>query len=741
MFILLCYASTTEAQHIRLLTPDSLPAASVCVVLSANHTGNADLVLVSDADGKVLLPEAGYPFQLRVGGMYFEEMQMVLSKPEFYTILLAVKELIMRDVVVSGQYAPVSTDKAVHRIEVIDRKKIDAMAAQTLRDVMTNQLEVRISNDAIFGTSMGMQGSQAYGADPKILIDGVPVTGKQNGAVDLSQINLANVERIEIIKGPMSVSYGTDAIAGTVNLITKRKIKRSAEVGASTYFESIGTYNLNFTAGVRNKHHAFVFDGFRNFFAGWQPDLAAAFLDFSKRPADSFRVTLWKPRAQYQGCAQYSLTTGKTSYSYKGAYFYELITSRGRPLEPYNEMAFDNYFHTWRKDNALFINSDLGKDSHLTFLAAFNAYKRVKQESVNDLTTLSETFTDAAQDTSKYSEVNSRAAYTTNRAGASLNFEVGYDANIQYANSTQIKDREQHMGNYAVHGSLEFKPLDRLTIRPGLRYGYNTRYVAPLVPSANLLFCAWKNWKLRTSFARGFRQPGLKELYFDFVDVNHNIQGNSSLKSEFSNNYSLSADNSYVLGAAGFKVNFACFYNDVRDRIVLIATQGAANEYLYMNADKFRTKGIQAGIEYAIRSVTLSGGFSVTGLNNYFSELSDFPGYTYSPEARGSAMFTFEKYGVSLSLFYKYTGRSSNYVRSGTEILLTSMDGYHTGDITFSKLLFRRQVNIATGCKNFFDVKNVAANQLQGAHNGGGSLAAIGTGRYYFLKVGLNISK
>ena len=54
-----------------------------------------------------------------------------------------------------------------------------------------------------------------------MLVDGVPVRGRLNGQVDLSQLSLNNVERVEIVNGPMAVEYGTNALAGTINLITK----------------------------------------------------------------------------------------------------------------------------------------------------------------------------------------------------------------------------------------------------------------------------------------------------------------------------------------------------------------------------------------------------------------------------------------------------------------------------------------------------------------------------------------
>lgn len=128
--------------------------------------------------------------------------------------------------VVTGQYAPNTIEKATHKVRVIDRQKMDVMSAQNLRDVLTNELNIRISQDNVLGSSMSMQGIS--GQNVKILIDGVPVVGRLEGNIDLSQINLNNIERVEIIEGPMSVNYGTDALAGTINLITKKNTTQTS---------------------------------------------------------------------------------------------------------------------------------------------------------------------------------------------------------------------------------------------------------------------------------------------------------------------------------------------------------------------------------------------------------------------------------------------------------------------------------------------------------------------------------
>merc|ERR1711965_356759 len=97
------------------------------------------------------------------------------------------------------------------------------MAAVTLKDVLVNQNNIRVAQDNVLGSSMSLQGMS--GQNIKILIDGIPVIGRLNGNIDISQINLNTIERIEIIEGPLSVNYGTDALAGTINLISQKNKK------------------------------------------------------------------------------------------------------------------------------------------------------------------------------------------------------------------------------------------------------------------------------------------------------------------------------------------------------------------------------------------------------------------------------------------------------------------------------------------------------------------------------------
>ena len=153
--------------------------------------------------------------------------------------------------VVTGQYKPVSADKSIYNIKLIGKNRIESKAATNLSDILSDELGIRLSNDPSTGTSMSLQG--ITGENIKILIDGVPVIGRLEGNIDLSQLNLDNVSQIEMVEGPMSVIYGSNALGGVINIITENSSHSQYKTSINSYYESIGTYNFNFLTSIRRE--------------------------------------------------------------------------------------------------------------------------------------------------------------------------------------------------------------------------------------------------------------------------------------------------------------------------------------------------------------------------------------------------------------------------------------------------------------------------------------------------------
>ena len=104
------------------------------------------------------------------------------------------------EVVVTGQLTEKSTEDAVHKARIISGEKLRSGLFLDLGQVLEKELNLSLSQDNILGSSISLQGIS--GQNVKILIDEIPVIGRLNGNIDLSQISLNNIERIEIIEGP-----------------------------------------------------------------------------------------------------------------------------------------------------------------------------------------------------------------------------------------------------------------------------------------------------------------------------------------------------------------------------------------------------------------------------------------------------------------------------------------------------------------------------------------------------------
>lgn len=678
----------------------------------------------------------------------FSASGSVLAQAPDTTSIFSKKENMLSNVVITGQYKPTRPEDAIQRIRVIDHEKIAAMGAQNLRDVLLNEMNVTVAQDNVLGSSVQIQGIS--GQNVKILIDGVPVIGQQNGNIDISQLNVYNVDRIELIEGPMSVNYGTDALAGTINIISKSTQKNTWETGINTYYETIGRYNVNANVGYHCGNHTLLLSGARNFFDGWNPGESTRFFDFRARPADTTRSVSWDPKEEYDANLQYIYNIGKWNFRYKADYFYDKITNRGLPIAPLDNKAFDDYYNTYRFNNTILIHATVFKNKNLNFLAAYDQYKRIKHTYSTNLNTLDQTLGSASdQDTSKYTLFNTRATLSSNNTNAKINYEVGYDINIEKGFGERILNEEQQIGDYAAYGSVEYKLTDSLTLRPGLRYAYNTAFDAPLVPSINLKYQISKRLIIRGSYARGFRSPGVKELYFEFKDSNHDIVGNPNLKPENSNNYNASATYSNRLNDINYKIELSGFYNSISDMISLAQPDTNINRYTYINVDRFKTKGVQINMSTQYKNLNITVGGSYIGRYNQLSETegSTASTFSYAPEFRANISYALQKIGLNAALFLKYTGKVPGYgLDSNSKIILTSVASYTIADFSLSKLFCHKTIAISIGSKNIFNTTNISqtitsSSSAATAHSTGSSNLSIGTGRSYFIGIGYKFSK
>lgn len=690
----------------------------------------------TNKQGKVPIPFDG-KIAIFIRYVGYEQIVDTIVGNKSYTYKMNPTSIILQEIVTTGQFSPQSIQHSVFPVQIINEERIITQAANNLRELLMTQLNMRISQDNILGSSISINGIS--GNNVKVMVDGVPVIGRLQGNIDLSQINMKNIKKVEIIEGPMSTIYGTDALGGVINLITEDTDKCNRfELYGGAYYESV--YVANFDLGTRFSlfdNHNFIISGARNFFGGYSV-------------VDTSRHKEWKPKIQYQADLKYGTDIKNFKLRYQTRYFNEYILNRGPRLPFYYENALDDEYRTFRLSNSVFLNGQITKYHYLDFMTDYSYYQRRKNTYFMDLTTLNRVMTTNPedQDTNVFDNWIMRASYSWDNPYNLFSFQIGTELNYETAQGKRIENNHQDVGDYAAFISVNYKPFEELQIQPGIRFIYNTDYKAPIVPSVNIKYDLIENLALRAAYAKGFRAPSLRELYYIFVDVNHNIWGNKNLEAETSDSWNASLDYKIILDQSLINLTTRYFYNDIKNLINFALVNNQESLYSYVNIGKNKSTGGEISASYYSPDLSINMGFSYIGWYNNLTESSDTPEFTYSPEFQANFTYKlpFAEY-IQLSAYFKHTGKMPRYgiVIDDTNkesIVLYETQSYNMMDITTTFNLLNNNLILQFGGKNLFDIKKIqqSRNVLQGAHISGATVLPIGWGRTWFASLKFNFN-
>ena len=291
------------------------------------------------------------------------------------------------------------------------------------------------------------------------------------------------------------------------------------------------------------------------------------------------------------------------------------------------------------------------------------------------------------------------------------------------------------MNDYALFLTTEITPSSKINIRPGLRFIRNSVYDAPpVIPSINTKFQLTQSLDLRLSYARGFRSPSLRELYFSFFDANHQVVGNPDLKAETSHSFKKKR-----VEELQYAVQLGGYYNDVKNMIDYVFTQSSDTARLY-NVFSSKTSGANLSTVVTYKKWSFSAGAAYTGFyNEQYETNKDLPALVWSAEANASVGYSIPAIGLDLNLFYKLTGKRPRYVMDGPDVVLLEQDGFHLADFTLNKKL-TRNLTLNAGIRNLFDVDRINSSFVQGGIHTSGGLN-VATGRSYFASLLFNWNK
>lgn len=733
--------NNNDSAYVLLVDQNAIPLANHTVLVATE--GGAFGSLAADVNGKVNVADVAFPIHIKSTSDVYD-LDTVLSKKN-QTVKVHAADTVhtMENVVYTGVGRPTDIDKAISVYQIIDEKAIRAKGAVTLNEALRTELGLNIGQDQMLGSNMSMRG--LAGNNVKILVDGLPLNGRENGNVDLSQINLNNIERIEKVQGPMSVMYGSDALGGVINLITKKQ-KQEFSLGANTYMSSIQQYNFGGNIGFATQNHKVSLYGGRNYFYGWDPEVKVS----------ETRAPLWRPKELYFANFKYQFVPSE-----RANFTYSLDLSKdnlalksdtlGYSVDP-TTRRMDAYIHTTRIVNRLQGKIFIGDNGYFETNNSFSIYDRKRNSYLIDFTTMDEITSPNAADNqhSVFNTINSRTTF--NNRFNNLEYTVGYDIVIDWANGVErLSEGTKQIQDYALFGSFQYTLFNKLKIQPGVRASFNSFYKTPVIPSLGIMYDANEQWKVRANYAYGFRAPSIKELYLSFNDANHDIAGNENLLPEKGHHFQLSTAYTY-LNKQNHKslLTVTGMYDNVENQIMLGLLSPNTDptrlpEYTYLNIAHLRYVTVQLKNQYNYKNFTWDLGASwnkniaTTSPVQPDGSVYTTPDFNFY-EVNSNISYLFPKQQLTVSGFYKYTGRQRILGTdiTGGAVFGDYMEGFHMVDASIQKDFFKSKLAVIVGGRNLLNIQRLAtASGVGGGH--GNSASNITTGRSIFLNVRYNL--
>ncbi len=545
----------------------------------------------------------------------------------------------LNPVVVTGSGHHQRLKSTATPVHVLSRQEIKEQGITTFDGALTRMMpQVSMAPNSM-GTFLRLNGlGNKY---ILILINGQKLTGDISNNVDLNRINMARVKRIEVLDGAASSLYGSDAIAGVINIITDQPTRDLVSVTSDTRVSGHGQLTENIALDI-----------YKNGFG--------SYTSFSRDQADSYRINdveyvkssetetqptiapfftgyranLVGQKFTYAPNEHLALNAG-IDYSYK-------ITDRPNTRKDITggtdyEMRYKGL--RWNVGGIYKFTSRNSLQADFTV----DRFRYGKQYDVATKTYAIDDYVQSKKQRSMEGQLKAILGLMKNTTTI-----LGADWRKDYltATSGNINQNAYTAAAFAQHEMLFF---DRLTATVGLRLTYHETFKWHLTPKATLMY-APGNFRLRATYSAGFRAPGLDELYYHYFSVNRGkaqiIFGNKDLKPEKSNYFSLNAEyrsNILAVSVTGFMNRI----NDmvIRQNIDVDATslamlqtefpemtddqaQKLERYSLYKNSDKGDIKGVQVNV-----SANLFRGFNLSA--NYV--------YTYARTCSGEQWTPLER--------------------------------------------------------------------------------------------------
>jgi outer membrane receptor for ferrienterochelin and colicins len=480
-------------------------------------------------------------------------------------------------------------------VTIILEKEVQEFSASKLYDVITKQTGI-----VSVTTKTGTEGLQMQGLDASyttILIDGFPVIGRLFGALDLNRISVSDIEKIEVIKGPFSSLYGSNALGGVINLISKKQIDDGPIINTSLKHASHNTTHSSLI--YKYKEGSFQISNSIDYYNTDGYDLIDSDVLSTVNPYSNYTFRsnlkyalsdklLLNTNGHYYKQEQINITTDSSvllkgesnikEWSFGTSAKYLMNSNFNQQLEIYKtNYRADEFLNT--EDGVLYEDNYFDHTLLQTEMKSYFTYK-------------------------------------------GLNSIVGFGITKEELFRRDFSNNPEQDLKF-IYGQLDATAFNKVNIILGSRYDNYTNYTPVVSNKLALGFPLTNKIQINGSVGTGFKTPDFRQQYFDFTNSTigyivlgrdvavdrlgdmQNVQEivpfselRSPLRSETSLNINIGlrynpSDN--------FSFDFNFFNNKVNDLIEwkLVATgKNNINIYSYFNVNQVETKGLEFNTTY-----------------------------------------------------------------------------------------------------------------------------------------------
>ncbi|WP_373727965.1 TonB-dependent receptor plug domain-containing protein [Bacteroides heparinolyticus] len=625
--------------------------------------------------------------------------------------------LLLNEVVVTGTGTEHYLKDAPVQTEVITGKALEQYQARSIDDLLSALSPSLTFHDGDMGSHVRLNGlSNDY---ILILINGKRMNGDIGGQNDLNRLNPANIERIEIVKGAASSLYGSDAIAGVINIITKRN-REKLELTSNTRIGEHGDVRESASFGITldkvksvtglNFRHT---DGWQNTDKEWyQNQLQSGSTTMTTNRATNYTFSEnleWQVNNQLTFTAEATFyqrwvmrSHGPLKYVPNDFYYNNHTYAAGAKYKigTHNYLTADvsygrfGYFYDYKRNEYTdyYLNND--RHQHITFFAG----QRIKQSLQQQI---------QAQLKGVF--------YLGNKHILNAGLEYLYD-NLESPHRI-ANNRKASVYTLSAYAQEEWNISKGFVLTAGIRATQHKETGADLSPKLSALYKVGHNVNLRASYAMGYKSPTIKELYYNYSGVIGGgsltaYHGNTNLKPQTSQYTSIGIE--YT--GKKFQASITGYVNHMRNMIELVEINVTPEEAMleiqkskeYRNLTKARIHGIDFTFSYhPTQSVKLGGGYSFSDPKaQYSGKGADYMKYipidaTSKHNASFNASWThkWSNYQLEASIYGRYQSLS-RYVNDN------DADGFQTWRINTAHSLLKMKrwtLTMNAGVDNLFN--------------------------------------